>query len=152
MFIALCIIAAVIFVGITIYLIVKYKVDGVLATIGTITNIALLSIIIRLTKITLSMNTFAAFVALLIMNTTLILRLLNNRKENKDKTMGEILKMSYFESIDVIFVTLLLFAVFSFGGMAVISSMGLLLFWGWLVVLLGNLIITNTLLGIKNNR
>ena len=52
------------------------------------------------------------------------------------------LKTAYAKSMDVLIISLIIFAVFAFNSMAVISSMGLLLFWGWLVVLIGNLLLT----------
>ena len=58
------------------------------------------------------------------------------------KSFGQNIKSAYLKSIDLIVISLILFAVFAFNSMTIISSMGLLLFWGWLVVMLGNLLLT----------
>jgi hypothetical protein len=42
-----------------------------------------------------------------------------------------------------------MFAVFAFSSMTVINSMGLLVFWGWIVIMLGNLILTVPMLNEK---
>ena len=42
----------------------------------------------------------------------------------------------------MIIISLIIFAVFAFNSAATLSAMGLLLFWGWLVVTFGNLLLT----------
>lgn len=145
-------IATIILVVIAICYIVKYKVNGILATIGSVTNIAVFLILIRVTNITISLNSFAAIIGLIIMNTYLVLNLLRTITNNTDKTIAENVKTAYWKTIDVITITLILFVVFAFSGMTVINAMGLLFFWGWLVVLLGNLLFTVPMLAIKNNK
>lgn len=132
---------------ICIYLIAKYKLSGLLAVISTIANIALFTILIRLTNITISLNSFAGIVALIIINTYLVVNMLKSLK-NTDKTFGVNMKEAYLKSIDVLIISLIIFAVFAFSKMTVISTMGLLLFWGWLVVVLGNLLLTVPMLKI----
>lgn len=142
------VIATIVVVAIVcIYFITKYKTNGILATIATIANIALFTILIRLTNITISLNSFAGIVALIIVNMYLVNNILKALK-NTDKTFGENLKEAYLKSIDVLLMSLMIFAVFAFSKMTVISSMGLLLFWGWLVVVLGNLLLTVPMLKI----
>ena len=151
-FYTLLLITAIIMVVICIYFIIKYKVNGLLATIGTITNIALITILIRLTNIALSFNSIAAIVGLIILNTCLINNLLKEIKNNTDKTIIENTKIAYLKTIDLISIILILFVVFAFSNMTVINTMGLLLFWGWIVLMLGNILFTVTLLTVKNNR
>lgn len=146
------IITAIILVVIAICFIVKYKVNGILATIASITNIAVFLILIRLTNIKISLNSFAAIVGLIVMNTYLVFNLLNTMKNNTDKTIAQNVQTAYLKTIDIIAITLILFVVFAFSRMTVINAMGLLFFWGWLVVLLGNLLFTVPMLAIKNSK
>lgn len=146
------IISAILLVMIAICFIIKYKLNGLLATIATITNIALFLILIRLTNISISLNSFAGMIGLIIMNTYLVSNLLKAIKNNTDKTIAENVKTAYWKTIDVITITLILFVVFAFSGMTVINSMGLLFFWGWIIVLLGNLLFTVPMLAIKNSK
>lgn len=143
----LAICAIIIIAFICIYFIIKYKSNGVLVAISTLANIALFTILARVTNITISLNSFAAIIALIIVNTYLVSNILNEIK-NKEKTFGSNLKTAYIKSIDVLIIVLIVFAVFAFNSMTVISSMGLLLFWGWLVVVLGNLLLTVPMLKI----
>ncbi len=135
--ITLEVVLAIIFV----YLIIRFKLNGILAVIATLANTAIFTILIRLTNISISLNAFAGIVALIIMNTYLIINLLKAMK-NEEKTVGENIKEAYLKTMDVLIIGLIIFAVFAFSKMTVISSMGLLLFWGWLVVVLGNLLLT----------
>lgn len=139
---------AVLLVAISIYFIIKYKVKGLLSIIGTFTNIALFTILIRLTNISISMNSIAGIVGLIIINTYLINNILKEL-ENKDKTFGENIKKAYFNTINVLIISLFIFVVFAFNKMAVISAMGLLMFWGWIIVVLGNLLFTVPMLAIR---
>lgn len=131
-----------------IYLIAKYKLNGLLASITTIANIALFTILIRITNITISLNSFAGMLAIIIINTYLIINILK-AINNQDKKFGENIRLAYFKTINVLIMSLIIFVVFSFSNMTVISSMGLLLFWGWLVVVLGNLLLTVPTLSIR---
>lgn len=146
----LMVITIVLAVFIAAYIVIKYKLNGLLAVLGMITNIAVLFTVMRLTNITLSYNSLAAMMGLLLMNTYLVIQILENIEDNKDKTVWQNVKLAYQQFIDVAVVAVILFAVFAFASMTTISSMGLLFFWGWVVVMLGNLAFTSMLLAIKN--
>lgn len=140
---------AVICVAISLYFFIRYKLNGLLAIIAFAANISLFLILIRLTKIQISLNGFAGIFGLLILNTILVNNILKTII-NKDKTFSENIKSAYLNSIDAFVIILIIFAVFSFSAMTVINSMGLLIFWGWVVSLLGNLILTVPMLCIAN--
>lgn len=134
---------------ISIALIIKHKSNGILAFISTLAIVALFTILVRLTKTTISLNSFAGILVLIILNSCLVINILKNMK-NRDKTIKENIGVAYLKTIDVLIVSLIIFAVFSFSKMTVISSMGLLLFWGWSAVVIGNLLLTVPMLAIKN--
>lgn len=134
---------------IAVYFIIRYKLNGLLALLGFAANSSLFLILIRLTKIPVSLNGFAGMVGLVVLNTILINNLLK-AVQNKDKNFSENIKSAYLKTIDVLVIALIIFAVFSFSAMTVISSMGLLVFWGWLVVVLGNLLLTVPMLWAVN--
>ena len=140
-------IAAIIMIVIFLYFIIKYKNNGVLAFIATFANVALFTLLIRYTNIEISLNSFAAIAGLIILDVYLILNILNEMK-NSEKTFGQKLRTAYIKTIDLIIIALILFAVFSFSSMKVISAMGLLLFWGWFVIVVGNLLLTAPMLKI----
>lgn len=132
---------------VTIYLIIKYKVNGILSAITFATNIALFLILIRLTKVEISLNGFAGMFGLIILNTILVNNILKCVK-CEDKSFAENIKSGYMKSIDALIISLILFMVFSFASMATISSMGLVFFWGWTVIVFGNLLLTVPLLSV----
>ena len=134
---------------ISIILIIKYKSNGILVFISTLAIAALFAILLRLTKTTISLNSFAGILVLIILNSYLVINILKNIG-NSDKTLKENIGEAYLKTIDVLIVSLIIFAVFSFTKMTVISSMGLLLFWGWTAVVIGNLLLTVPMLAIKN--
>ena len=142
--IAICIIIA-------IYFIIKYKAKGLLGCIAFAANIALFLIMIRLTSIQLSLNGFAGILGLILLNTILVNNILKCTKQ-KEKTFSENIKSAYLKTLDSFIVMLIILVVFAFSSMTVINSMGLLVFWGWIVILLGNLIFTLPLLSVASKK
>lgn len=136
-------------IGGIVVLILKNKSKGIIAAIAFVANISLFLIIIRLTGISISLNGFAGMFSLIILNILLVCNILGSIKE-KDKTFTENIKNAYLKSIDAFVIVLIIFAVFAFSSMTVINSMGLLMFWGWIVILLGNLILTVPMLSSVN--
>ena len=134
---------------VSLYFIFRYKSNGLLGVIAFATNISLFLIIIRLTKIEISLNSFAGILGLIVLYTTLannIVKAVNNKESN----FGENVKNAWLKSIDILVVSLILIIVFAFANMSLISTMGLLLFWGWLITIIGNLIFTIPMLSIVN--
>lgn len=143
------IVTAVLLVATFITWIIKYKMNGLLAVIGTLTNISLMTIVIRYTNIEISLNSLSAIIGLFVVNTYLVSNILTHIK-NEEKTFAENIQHAYLKSIDVLIISLLMFVVFAFSKMTVINSMGLLFFWGWLTIVLGNLLFTVPMLYVKS--
>lgn len=123
----------------SIVLVVKYKLRGLLAVIGFATNISIFLIVIRYTKVQVSLNGLTGLIGLVILNVILANNILKSLKE-KDKVFIDNIKRAYINTLDVIVIILIIFIIFSFSSMTVINTMGLLLFWGWIITILGNLI------------
>ena len=140
--IALCVI-------VSLFFIFKYKVNGLLTVLGFVANISLFLVIIRLTKIEISLNSFAGVLGLIVLYTILANNILKAVR-SKENNFGENVKVAYLNSIDVLVVSLILTIAFAFTNMSLISTMGLLLFWGWLITIIGNLILTIPMLSIVN--
>lgn len=138
-------------VVISLYFIIRYKLNGLISVIAFAANISLFLILIRLTKIQISLNGFAGILGLIALNTILVNNILKSIK-NTDKTFSENIKNAYLKTINAFVIVLIIFAVFSFSEMTVISSMGLLVFWGWVVTMLGNLILTVPMLCVANKK
>ena len=137
-------------VVISIYFIIRFKSKGILAVITFAANIALFLLIIRLTNIEISLNGFVGMLTLIVLNTILVNNILKCIKE--EKTFSENIKNAYLKTINAFVIVLIIFIVFAFSKMTVINSMGLLIFWGWLVISLGNLILTVPMLAIVDKK
>lgn len=140
---------ALLVIVISIVLIIKYKLNGALVLVATLTIASLFTILVRISKTTISLNSFAGIIGLIIINSYLVTNILKGLN-NKDKSFKETVGAGYVKTIDVLIISLVIFAVFSFSKMTVINSMGLLLFWGWIAIVLGNLLLTVPMLSIKN--
>lgn len=142
--IAICILVSLI-------LIIKYRLKGLLGVIGFITNISVFLIIIRLTNIQISLNSFAGMLGLIILNMILINNILKCVK-NKDKVFADNIKDAYLKILDTIVIMLIVLVILAFSSMTVINTVGLLMFWGWIVTVFGNLIFTVPMLSIVTNK
>lgn len=145
------IILIVICVLVSLILIFKYKVKGLLGVLGFITNISLFLIIIRLTKIQISLNGLAGIIGLIVLNIVLIDNILTCIK-NTEKTFSENIKIAYLKSLNAMIIMLIAFVVLALSSMTVINSAGLLMFWGWSVIVFGTLIFTVPMLSIATNK
>ena len=135
---------------VSLILIIKHKLKGSLGVLGFITNISVFLIIIRLTNIPISLNSFAGMLGLIILNMILINNILKCIKNN-EKVFSENIKDAYLKSLNVISVMLIVLVVLAFSSMTVINTVGLLLFWGWIVTVFGNLLLTVTILSKATN-
>ncbi len=132
---------------ISIFLIVKFKMKGLLATILSVGYMALLLIAIRYTNVTVSLEgIFAiglAFVINSVFNYLLFSKLKNNglsKDERIEKYNDSIKKYSL-----ILIPVLILSVVCCFTNWDTIYSFGMILFWTIVISLLYNLTITNML-------
>ena len=126
------------FVIIYVYTIIKYKFKGIIAMISHIAWIAILLLIIRYTNVYLSISSILSLFVLMIINAYITNVILNTSQEYKE--YAEILKNSYIKLIDMLLVVIIIFIVFSFTTFELISSVGLLMFWGVITVILNSLV------------
>lgn len=141
-FIAICVICAIIFI-------LKYKINAIFMLLSFIANIAATALIIKLTKVSISINILPAITAFFILNIVLIKNILQNIKE--ENNISKAFKNGFLKTLDLFAITLIIFIVFAFTNMAVLNSLGLLLFWGWLNTIISNFIFALPMLYLTNN-
>lgn len=141
-FIAICVICAIIFI-------LKYKINAMFMLLSFIANIAATALIIKLTKVSISINILPAITAFFILNIVLIKNILQNIKE--ENNISKAFKNGFLKTLDLFAITLIIFIVFAFTNMAVLNSLGLLLFWGWLNTIISNFIFALPMLYLTNN-
>ena len=144
--IAIAIIAV---VGIII-LIVKHKLNGLLAGIAYVGLVAVYILVVRYTNVTISIESIAGIIIVLILNyifTTMFLNKIEElNKEKAEKVMkkatGETYKKFYLRIIPICIMAI----TFSFVKWVPISSFGMITFWGIVIIAIYNAIITRYLL------
>lgn len=136
---------------VSIIITIKFRLKGLLAVLGFVTNVSIFLIILRLTKIQISLNSFAGMFGLIILNMLLINNILKCIKNN-EKVFSENVKDAYLKTLDAIVVMLIILVVLAFSGMTVINTAGLVIFWGWIVTVFGTLIFTVPMLAITTNK
>lgn len=130
-----------------VYVCIKYKVNGILLSISYIGYIALLLIVLRYTNVMLSVDAMVGFITLLVLNYIFIKYVLNSLSKNINKK--EIVKQTYLRYISILFPILIMGIIFTFIKWVQVASLGMVLFWGIIVMFIYNYIIMNVLLDDK---
>lgn len=142
-------VAIIALVGIII-LIVKHKLNGLLAGIAYVGLSAVYMLVVRYTNVTISIESIAGIIIVLILNYIFTTMFLNKIEElNKEKAenvmkkaTGETYKKFYLRIIPVCIMAI----TFSFIKWVPISSFGMITFWGIVIIAIYNAIITRYLL------
>ena len=125
-------IASAVVIGlISIYLIIKYKFNGLKSAILSIGYIGLITIIVRYTNVIITINSLIAIVAVVVLNYVFNIKYLKELTIDGDK------KKSFVQSIKNIYLTVMplciIAVIFTLMSSVVISSIGMILFWGLFV-------------------
>lgn len=143
-------IIAILLVVVFIVFTVKYKTKGLLSSISCVGFIAILSLLLRYTNVNISIEGIGAIIL-----TILIDLKLNQIMLNKIKTMNvvnEATVSSYKEIFSKLIPIMIITLVFCFSGWANLSSFGMIMFWGLILVAVYNVIFTKTLLKLKESK
>lgn len=134
--------------------ILRYKLTGLLGSISYIGLASILLLLIRYANVTLSIQGILGIIIILILNYMFINKLLSKLK--KEKLDKEMIKQMVKETYKEFFITILPICIavitFCFAGWAPISSFGMVMFWGIVLIAIYNFIITNNLLKIEANK
>lgn len=141
--IAMYILIAVIVI-VLIHVCIKYKTNGMVLSISYIGYIALVSLILRYTNVPIAFETIVAGLVLLIVNYMFINNILSAQK--KGLNIAEILKQTYIKYTSILLPLLIVGVVFTFINWTAISSIGMVMFWGLVIMFIYNFIITKCLL------
>lgn len=138
-----------------IYFIIKYKGLGFLGAISTLGLAAIYLLTIRYANVTLSLTgVFGIFVTIILNNIFVNKILEKTNKEEKITKTGVIdaIKENYKEFFLKLIPICISVIVFCFINWTPISSFGMIMFWGILLIAVYNYIITNVLLRIKADK
>lgn len=138
MSIAIYALLAIVVIGL-IVLIIKNKAQGALGVISYIGFISIFSIVLRYTNVVISIEGFLAIAITLILNYILVTKLVSKSKQEN------IYKEFFIKIIPVIITAI----TFCFIKWMPISSFGMVMFWGIVLVMVYNPIVTNNLIKIQ---
>lgn len=130
---------AVIILIVFIIFIAKYKTKGLLASISCIGFISILLLLLRYTNVNISIEGIAGIILVLSINFMI----------NENTLNGSIdYKKTVLNLVPVAIITL----VFGFAKWSNLSSFGLIMFWGLVLIAVYNLVVTKTLLKLKESK
>ena len=129
---------AVAILAVSIYLIVKYKAKGAKAAIYSIGYIATLILVLKYTQVTLTLNSVIALLLVIVVNYGFNIRLLNKIKKGNEpkEVFGDTIKEVFLSIVPLCIIAF----IFTFMSSVVISTIGMVLFWGLIILALYNLI------------
>ena len=130
-----------------IYMIYKFKIDGVISLASIIAWIGLLLLVLRYTNTEISLNSIGAIVLFTILDIYLISKMLNEIKQNTSyENVSSITLRTYLKEWTVIITSLILAIVFTFMNKVVAFSFGMTLFYGIISISISNLVFLRTML------
>ena len=131
----------------TITLIVKYKIPGLLVGISYVGLVSLLSLVIKYTNVILTIEGIVGIVLIIGLNYKFNYKLLKKINNKMEKTnVKNAIKENYIEFFIKIIPIIILAIAFCFIKWVAINSFGMVMFWGIALIAIYNIIITNTLL------
>lgn len=123
---------------VTIYLIIKYKLKGLIGSILSIGYMAVVLLVIRYTNVDLSIAGISSIIIIGVMNYILQIAIIKNSNKTDEKA-NKLLNVfgKYMLAIIPVFIISI---VFSFEASTLLNSFGMILFWGTILTLIYNLI------------
>lgn len=128
-----------------IVLLIKFRVNGLFASISYIGYVALLLLTLRYTNVVISLEGIMGMIVILIANCAFLNYILTKLKKNKELS-SELIKESFIHYIWLLLPLLLISIVFTFIKYTPVASIGMIMFWGLVILFAYNYVITRTLL------
>lgn len=137
-----------------IFLSIKYRTIGALGTISFIGLASLFLLLIRYTNVNISIQGILGIALTLVLNYMFIYKLISKIQNVKLKelSVSNKIKETYKEFFVRILPIVIAVIVFCFAGWATISSFGMVMFWGIILIAIYNAIVTNLLFRINNKQ
>lgn len=146
----LCVIIAIQIIGF-IYWGIKYKANGILGIIGTCGLMAIILIVVRYANVVISLESIVAIISILISN-FLMLQYALRKFEKSEGNKVEIIKETYKRYVSILLPLCIIAIIFTFINWLPLASVGMLLFWGMVILMLYNYITMYILFDLKEVR
>lgn len=142
------ILGVILLIGI-VFLIIKYKKNGLLASIALIGYIATLLLVLRYANVELTMEGIIGIVVAIAMDFIFTIYLLGIMKHSDSKTIAETsqnFKEALIKTLFIFVPAIITAVILCFAGWLPIYSFGMVMLWGLLLIVLYNLVFTRTLI------
>lgn len=138
-----------------IILVIRFKMNGLLAGISFIGFTAIYNILLKYTNVTLSIQGIFGIAIILVLGyifiNMILTKIKNSKEEMTKEEINKLIKESYKEFFIKIIPICIAVVVFCFTNWMAISSLGMVMFWGIVLIAICNLV-TATLLKIRAER
>lgn len=129
----------------TIWAIYKYKTKGVLAIVSLIGYIAIMLLLIRYTNVILAFEGIFALAIIFAIGYVFNLKFISNAEESKEK-MIKVYSKTLLQFLNVFVVSFIIAIVFSLQTWVPIKSFGTIMFWGIIILVAYNYLVTKNLI------
>ena len=129
---------------------IKYKTKGALVSISCIGFISILLLILRYTNVNISIEGIGAIILVLALNFRMNQIILSKTKTAN--IINEAIISTYKETFSKLIPVMIVTLVFCFAEWTNLTSFGLIMFWGLLLMAVYNIIVTKTLLKLKESK
>ena len=134
-------------------LVIRYKLYGFLASIAYVAFSAIYTILLRYANVTITLEGIFGIAIVFILNYIFVNKLLNNiRKEKEEYNLNKIAKETYKEYFIKIIPLCIMAITFCFISWEPISSFGMVMFWGILLIAIYNILITVNMMKLKTDK
>ena len=141
---------AIVILAICVIFTIKYKTKGILVSISCIGFISILLLILRYTNVNISIEGIGAIILVLAFNYRMNQIILNKTKTAS--MVNEAIISTYKETFSKLIPVMIVTLVFCFAEWTNLTSFGLIMFWGLLLMAVYNIIVTKTLLKLKESK
>ena len=129
---------------------VIYKKSGILASISFVGFVSIFSLLIRYTNVEISIEGISAIIIVMIINLIINREILSKTK--KMNLVNEAVKSTYKNIYLKLIPVGILTIVFCLSKWESLSSFGMIMFWGLVLTAIYNVLVTRTLLNLKENK
>ena len=130
--------------------IIKYRKIGILTSISYIGFISLFLLILRYANVTITIEGIGGIIIVMIINLAFIKTIINRIK--KMKMLDEAINYTYKNVFSKLIPVIILVIVFCLSGWANLSSFGMAMFWGLMLMAIYNILVTKTLLKLEEEK
>ncbi len=147
-YIPMIVVAVVILIAL-LYLIIRYRKNGLLSAIAFIGYVAILLLAVRFCNVVLTVEGITGIIIAVILNyifTIYLMNLIKNRDEKTIEATSNCFKEALLKAIFILIPVLITSVILCFVSWLPIYSFGMAMFWGILIIVLYNLIFTRSLI------